>query len=235
MKLQNNQKKLIASLVFNITIFICMIIGIIIYVTAEKCWDGWKVLRFFTYQSNIVMGIISLIYSIFVILILTNKLKTIPKQLELVKLMTTVGVVLTFVTVMCVLGPSSKFAKELFIYSCAFYHVIIPLLSLLTFILFEHSDHKYYYPETWYGIIHVVAYAIFYLTQGLLNMKDGKVPSGHDWYGFFNIFGVKLCWLCVILMLGTAYLISWLLWLANKKINLFPAKEIKKNNKKVKA
>jgi len=233
MKWQNNQKKLIASLIFNIVIFFTMITGIAIYITIERY--GWIVLKFFTYQSNIVMGIISLVYSIYLILILKGKLKQIPKQLEIVKLMTTAGVVLTFVTVICILGPSSGWNKELYSNSSFVYHFVEPILALVTFILFEHSDNGIKYKETWYGIIHIGAYCIFYTVMGLTHIKDGKVPWEYDWYGFINTFTLKWCWVAIILMVGMGYLMVWLLWLANKKINLFPAKEVKKNQKKMKA
>jgi len=214
-----NKKKYIWSLIFNLVIFVFMITGLFIGIFIEK-WK-WSILVYFTIQSNILMGIISLVFSVFACLVLSKKIKTIPKPMEIIKLLGTMGVVLTFLTVICFLGPTSKWNPMMFSNSNAFYHVIIPIVSLLTFILFEHSDNKYFYPETFYGLIHVFIYSIFYLCVGLTHIKDGKVPSQYDWYGFFNIFGIKWCWACIIMMLGVAYLITWLLWLANKKIHIF--------------
>lgn len=211
-----NKRKLIPQLVFNSMIVLLTIIGLIIGCTM----DGFNasILKYFTTESNILIAIASLIYVIHLILIFKNKANHIPKGFRIFKFIATVSVVLTFLTVVLLLAPTSKDATFLFSNSQAIFHVVTPLLSLTTWLLFEHNK-DFKLPESCYGLITVLIYGIFYLINCLTHIQAGKVKPEYDWYGFTG-FGINLIPVVMIVMFGLTYLICWLLWLGNKKINI---------------
>ena len=102
-------KKIKISLAINIMIVIFTVIACIIMFTGFKFMEGEYVLestkigmfRFFTVDSNVFMGIIAVIFAINELNILKGKSTDIKKELYVLKLMATVGVGLTFLTVFC--------------------------------------------------------------------------------------------------------------------------------------
>jgi len=125
-----NKRRIIPSLVLNSIIFILMIIGLILYFTIDHF--DISILKYFTTISNILVGIASLIYSLYLIFILKNKRTNIPKPVEIIKLAATASVILTFLTVVLFLSFIIGDATMLFSNGNALYHVTIPLLALAT-------------------------------------------------------------------------------------------------------
>lgn len=116
------EKKLKISLGINTAIFIltafatvCMMSGI--YFMGEEVSGlssrSVDVFRFFTVESNILMGIIAFVFAIFEVKVLTKKREYIPSKVYILKLVATVGVVLTMLTVLLFLAPTSK--KRIFV------------------------------------------------------------------------------------------------------------------------
>lgn len=208
-------KRIIISMVFNLIIFILVVIASIMMFTGFRFMGDDIVLestklgmfRFFTVDSNMFAGIISLIYFIYEIKILKGKIKTIPSNLYILKFMATTAVMLTFITVICYLGPISKGGIiSMLKNSNLFFHLIVPVLCLISFTIFEKTDK----PKIIYGVIPTLLYEIFYITNLIIHAENGKVSPLYDWYWFAQ----GGLWQIVIvgpLMIIISYIISLLI------------------------
>lgn len=212
------KKKL--SLILNIIIVILTIFASILMFTGIKITHGAEpilevskieMFKFFTVDSNIFMGIIALIYAIKEI---TNK--EITKIMYKLKLMATTAVSLTFIIVFTYLGYIAKDGLiSLLQNSNLFFHLVIPVLSIITFTLFEKTN-KLKFKDSIYGIIPTIIYAVLYLTNILIHMENGKVSPVYDWYWFVQN-GVKTAIIVAPMIILISYIISLILWKINRK------------------
>lgn len=208
------------SLILNILITLLTIFASIIMFTGIKITHGAEPLleiskiemfKFFTVDSNIFMGIISLLFAIKEI-----KNEEITKNMYRLKLMSTTAVTLTFIVVFIYLGPISKDGiKSMLQNSNLFFHLIIPVLSIINLTLFEKTD-KLKRKDTLYGIIPTVIYALFYLTNILIHVENGKVSPIYDWYWFVQ-GGLKTAIIVAPTIILITYIISLILWKINRK------------------
>lgn len=208
------------SLILNILITLLTIFASIIMFTGIKITHGAEPLleiskiemfKFFTVDSNIFIGIISLLFAIKEI-----KNEEITKNMYRLKLMSTTAVTLTFIVVFIYLGPISKDGiKSMLQNSNLFFHLIIPVLSIINLTLFEKTD-KLKRKDTLYGIIPTVIYALFYLTNILIHVENGKVSPIYDWYWFVQ-GGLKTAIIVAPTIILITYIISLILWKINRK------------------
>lgn len=206
---------IINTIIVLLTIFasIIMFTGIKITHGAEPILETTKIgmFKFFTVDSNIFMGIIALV---FVIKEITNK--EITKIMYRLKLMATTAVSLTFIIVFTYLGPISKDGIiSLLQNSNIFFHLVIPVLSIITFTLFERTN-KLKFKDSLYGIIPTIIYAVLYLINILIHMENGKVSPVYDWYWFVQN-GVKTAIIVAPMIILISYIISLILWKLNRK------------------
>ncbi len=219
------QKKLKISYILNIGIVILTIIGTIFRLTGFQFMNANKIdlvdyispYCFFTVDSNILMGIMAFVFAVYEYRLFKDKIEYIPKSIYILKFVFTVGVVLTFLTTAFYLAPFSEYGfYPFFANSNLFFHLIIPVLSLVTFCFFENTD-KIKYKEICYGLVPMLIYAAFYTINGLTHMKNNKVPKLYDWYGFFKVGNNSIIFVFII-MLTFTYLICLMLWYINKKL-----------------
>ena len=172
-------------------------------------------LRFFTVESNMFMGIVALIYAINEIEILKGKKEEISLKNSVLKLMGTVAVSLTFLVVFTYLGPISKNGiPSLLMNSNLFFHLIIPVLSILVFVIFERTD-KIKFRYAIFGVLPSFLYGIYYLTNILVHMENGKVSVIYDWYWFVQN-GIWTAAIVAPMMLIATYVISIIIWRLNR-------------------
>ena len=220
------KKNIKISLVLNIIIVIFTILASFIMFSGFKFMHGSEpilestkigMFKFFTVDSNLFMGIVALLFAIKEIKLLKGKTTDISVKMYTLKLMSTTGVGLTFFIVFGYLAQIAEGGiPSMIMNSNLFFHLIIPVLSMLTFILFEKTD-KLSFKYSFYGLIPTVIYALYYLTNVLIHMENFKVSPIYDWYWFVQN-GV---WTAVIVMpiiLIITYVISLLLWRLNKKM-----------------
>ena len=208
------------SLILNIIITILTIFASFIMFTGIKITHGAEpilettrlgMFKFFTVDSNMLMGFMALI---FVILQLRNK--EITKNMYRLKLMATTAVTLTFIIVFAYLGPiSPEGIKSMLQNSNLFFHLIIPVLSIITFIVFERTD-KLKLKDTLYGILPTGIYGILYTSNILLHVENGKVSPIYDWYWFVQN-GVITALIVAPIIIIMTYIISLILWKLNKR------------------
>ena len=216
-------KKVKISLAINILIVLLTIFSLIIIFTGFKFMEsGYSTnttpigrFKFFTTQSNVFMGTVAFIFAIYEIKLIKGKISEISSKMYVVKLMSTVAVGLTFVTVFGYLGIIVEGGvSQLLRNSSLFFHLIIPVLSMLNFAVFERSN-KIKFKDNLYSILPTAAYGMFYLTNVIVHIEDGKVSLEHDWYCFAQ-GGLWQIAIVVPLMFGVTYLISIILWRINR-------------------
>lgn len=206
------------STVLNIVIFILMVAGATVIFAGLKFMHGEEValestklgtLKFFTFQSNVFMGITALVFAI-------RKNRT--TAMYVWKLIATGAVTLTFLIVFGYFWLALRIPIMFMLQNGnLFYHLIIPVLSILTFICFERTN-RIEFRFVFLGMIPTFLYAIFYAIVVFTHMENGVVPKQYDWYGFTNA-GIYVALAVIPCMLILTFIICLLLWLANRKRN----------------
>ena len=215
-------KKIKVSLILNIIIVLLVIFATIFMFIGFKFMPGGSLLevskvemfKFYTVDSNILIGIISLIFIIYEKKLLKNKIKEIPKKVYILKLIATSGITLTFITTSFFLAPSYGF-YAMFNNSNLFFHLVVPVLSIITYIFFEKHDNKYKYAIL--GIIPMFLYSIFYTTNILIHLNNGGLTFKYDFYGFLQA-NLNNIYLVIPVIYLISYVISVLLVFGNRKI-----------------
>lgn len=217
-----NAKKIKTILCLNVCLFIFEFIGIAWMISGFGKGDvlairGLNSLKYFTVDSNIIIGFISLYISIELLIKLKKNDYNISTMSYILFLVGCVGVTLTFLVTVFFLEPTMgpKFGWfSLFTYSNFFLHLLNPILSIVIFLVFMRNS-KIKFKYSFAGIIPMFIYAIYYAIMCLLHVEDGKVIEGYDWYGFL-VAGVNYIYLVVPLMVAITYGISFVLYKLNK-------------------
>lgn len=231
-----NRKKVIISLLFNITILCLTIIGLGIGVLDAQRWNESYVLvfKYFTVLSNIFLAISCGVLIVYEGKWLAHKIYDLPKEPYILKLCATVSTTITFLVVIFFLSP--QFALGLspgdytlaFLYSGsnAIFHVVSPVLGILAFILFENrNDIKL--PQTLFALIFVALYSIFYTLDIFYKFMPEDGIVSHDWYNFTGN-GTRFIPLVLFIFIVVTVALSGLLWLANRKIRILEKKTANK-------
>ena len=151
---------------------------IISFVNAK--YDGYshwsKRLLFFTGQSNLWIGISSLILAILIIVKLTTHKDCVKDWLYTLKFVFTVSITLTGFIYCCILGPFAQASGNNYhVWSASSWltHVITPVISIIDFVV---DDYKYVFKKRHYlyGIIPPAIYLGFCAILGLFNVDFGK-------------------------------------------------------------
>ncbi len=173
-------------------------------------------LKYFTVDSNILMGIFALWAALDQGKVLKGKKAEVSALTYVLKLTGTVGVTLTMLMTIFFLGPTMGRTYgffSLFEKSNIFLHLLNPVLSIIVFLCFEKSS-KIKFKHTFTAVIPLVIYGVYYVTEALTHMTDGVINKGYDWYGFF-VLGVRSAY--IVLPLIT--IITWLISFALRKLN----------------
>ena len=217
------------SFIFNIIIFMMVIGASTMMFTGFRFMPGEIILesnklgmfKFFTVDSNLFMGIISLLFAIFEIRLLKGKIDKIPRYMYILKLMATTSVALTFIVVFAYLWPLVGSLYLMILNSNLFFHLLVPVFSIITFVFFERNN-KISFKYSFYGVIPVIMYGLFYLINVLIHMNNGIVSPVYDFYWFVQN-GVWTSFIVVPVMFIISHIISLILWRFNriKSNNLF--------------
>jgi len=221
---KNFIKNIKISLVFNIIIAVLTLLAAIFMFTGFKFMDEEPLLestklgifKFFTVDSNLFMAIVAIIFAIKEISVLRGKSHSIGKNYYILKLMGTSAVALTFLVVFCYLGFIVEGGViRLLKNNNLFLHLIIPLLSIFTFIFFE-KNNKITIKNTLWGALPAVIYSIFYTINVLTHIENGSVSIQYDFYAFVQ-GGLWQIAIVIPLMYLFSYIISLTLWTFNRK------------------
>ena len=174
-------------------------------------------LKYFTVDSNILLGIAALIAAIDQRKVLRGEKGGVSLSTLILKLSGTFGGTLTMLVTIFFLGPTlgrtygffSLFEKSNF-----FLHLVNPVLGIVTFLCFERSS-RIAFRHTFTAIIPLVLYAVYYVIVTLSHTVNGVVAKGYDWYGFFFL-GVKSAYIVLPVIIVISWLISFALWKLNR-------------------
>lgn len=220
MKTREKISIILNSLIFVFTLFatISMIIGFKFMGQFEVLSESnFKSFKYFTVDSNVFAGLISLAYVIYKFTVCGKKNTKLPKAFYILKLAATTGVTLTMMVTVFYLAPTSNgnFLRY-FINSNFFMHLITPLLCIISFIFFEAAEPQKLVMSI-PGIIPMLLYSFFYTPNVLLHLEDGKPVKAYDWYNFLAA-GAQSVWYVVPML----YVITWIfalgLWALNRKL-----------------
>ena len=213
----------IFSLILNLAIVGFVVYGVILLANANALVGS---LMYFTVESNLLVGVAAFIAAIFAIISLVKK-QALPKAVNVFKLIATVGVALTLITVAFVLAPMHgwnfptqfggfKIDKIEFIY-----HLIVPSISIITYFFFD-TGKGTKWTVNFLSIIFPLLYGVFYVVNHYVNFVEGLGYEGtalaYDWYGFFTFEQVAFTFLMLAGLLVGAFLVSLFLWFVNKKV-----------------
>ena len=199
--------------------FILLLLELLVVLRAFS-EEGWRTLRFYTTDSNLLCGIASLLYMIKSFPQLNGEGKGVVSRyfqkkqktgvflaeekaslITLLRFISTASLMVTFVVVLLVLGPENGYAHE-FLGGMRFYsHLICPFLSLFLFVTGEEPVPKKWIP---YALYATLLYAIPLIILNATGQVSGP-------YSFLKIreqsLGKTMFWIVTILS-GNAVL-AW--------------------------
>ena len=170
-------------------------------------------LKFFTVDSNILMGIVALIALIYEYKVLKGKIENIPNYVYVLKLIGTTSVTLTMMVTIFFLVPQSGIGV-LIAESNSMLHVINPVVSIIALLLYEKNNINFKY--TFMSIIPMALYAVYYVYGCLTHVVDGKVLPTYDWYGFFML-GPNSIYIVLPIVFVITYIFGLVLWKLSKE------------------
>ena len=223
--IKKKNKKMVISFIINILLSILTVNAIIMCITGFQFMYGHEpypeligvpIYSYYTVQSNVFMGIVSFVFANREYQILRGRKKEIPLVYYIFKMVATVAVSLTFFVVFAIFGFMSRGGHiPLLRNSYLFFHLIIPVISILNYIIFEKTN-VIKFKHIFYGLLPTFLYEIYYTINLLLNMKNGTVSMRNDWYSFAQN-GILRTILIAPMMLGITFCLSWVIWKLNRK------------------
>jgi hypothetical protein len=159
-----------------------------------KSGAGNLMFRFFTEDSNLLLGLSCLLYLIYGFLELKRGMP-IPKAVKLIKLIATAAVTTTFLVVLLFLAPAVAISYQQPLYYFAmfswpnmtFTHLLCPALAVVSFLLFEEPmpQKDPYWKTAFWTLLTVGAYAAIVGTLASLHLISDD-ESVDNVYGFMD-------------------------------------------------
>lgn len=177
-----------------------------------------RTLRYFTIDSNILMGIVALLIGIDQWKVLKGKKNEVSASSYVLKLVGTASVTLTMLITVFFLLPTTAATYgyfALFAYSNFFLHLLNPIVSIVSFLCFEKTK-KIAFKHTFTAIIPMLLYAVYYVGAAVSHAENGVIAPGYDWYGFF-FAGLRSGIFVVPILILLTYGISFSLWKLNRR------------------
>lgn len=206
-------------LIFAFTVFatVSMIIGFYFMGEVKLLSSrNFHAFKYFTVDSNVFAGIISLVYLVIKLSPSGRKSLKISKVLYVLKLAAVTGVTLTMMVTVFFLAPRTTTTYfDYFKNSNFFMHFLTPVLCIISFVFFEPVE-KASFPVSFAGIIPMVLYGFYYIPNVFLHLENGKPTHAYDWYGFLD-GGMNTIWFVVPVVLLITWFFSVALWALNKK------------------
>lgn len=202
----------VVSLVLNFIVLLLEIIGLIWNFTI----DQFDSLKYYTEDSNILAFIVSLIFVIIGFILLKSKEPVMPKWVKYFRYISVTCLTVTFSVVLFVFPsmttglPALK--KMMLEGPMLFHHFLCPVISLISFTLFE-EELGFSVKTVFIAVIPTIFYAILSSILNIARVLDGPYP-------FLKVYeqsiGVSVLWFVVIC--GGAFLLaSIILWLNSKR------------------
>lgn len=207
-------KLFLVSFILNILVFLLVITGTIIMLTIGSgalTDNKLTVFKYFTFQSNVFMGIVAFVYGYYQMLILMKKKDKLPHVLLVFNYAGVVAVGVTFIIVITVLGPGYGYDK---MYNNAnlFFHALVPIAAIINYLFFE-KEMAIKFKETPIAMTPTILYGIVYfiVVASLNAYGDLKI----DFYGF-GAQGPVMGALYFLIIIAISYVIGLFLYFINR-------------------
>lgn len=211
-----NNKRFIVSFILNIITFLLVLTGTIVMASVrseELAANNLSVFKYFTFQSNIFMGCVAIVYAYYQFLIIKKKRDKIPHVLTIFNLVATSAVALTFVIVVAFLGPGYGYDK-MYKNANLFFHLLVPVVAMINFIIFTKNE-KYSFVQTLYTIVPSFLYGTVYFIVVASQNAYGDINI--DFY-FFGKDGPLVGAFNFLAVMSIAYLVAVILYFANRLV-----------------
>jgi hypothetical protein len=159
-----------------------------------KSGAGNLMFRFFTEDSNLLLGLSCLLYLIYGLLAL-QKDQAIPNWVKLVKLIATTATTTTFMVVLVFLAPmvAINYQNPLYYFAMfswpnmTFTHFVCPALAVVSFLLFEEPmpEKNPHWKTAFWTLLTVGTYAVIVGTLASLH-QISEDESVNNVYGFMD-------------------------------------------------
>ena len=211
-----NNKLFIASFILNILTFLLVLVGVIVMITIGSKALGETnitVFKYFTFQSNIFMGVVAFIYGWYQLLIILSKRDKIPHVLLVFNHVGVTAVGLTFLIVILFLAPGYGFDK---MYNNAnlFFHALVPIVAMINFMFLE-KECSIKFKETFFSIVPSLLYGIVYFIVVVATNGYGNINI--DFY-MFGANGPVIGALNFIAVMSIAYGFGVLIYFVNRLV-----------------
>ena len=191
-------KRLLVSFILNLVIFSFVLSGTIIaFVIGDGILTATfpEILKYFTFQSNIFMGIVAFIYAYYQLQILRGKKENIPHVLNVFYHVGTTAVGLTFLIVIIFLAPGYGFDK-MYNYANLFFHALAPVVAIANYLFFN-KECRIRVVDTLFAMVPCILYGIVYFIVVAANNAYGDIKIdfylfGKDgpWIGAINFLSI---------------------------------------------
>ena len=206
--MKKDRIRLIYNVVLAATVFVVWVLSFFFWRDSALGGSGWSDLKYFTVESNLLVGIVALLW---VILRLVKGREGMPAFMTYLKYLSAAAVFVTFTVVVCFLGPLYGYGR-MYYGANLFFHLLVPLAAIVEWALFEEG--KVSFRESFFAVIPPVLYGIGYLTNCIVNGVGSWETVRNDWYSFLEWgYGVGAAIFVVIA------LIAWGLGLALRAMN----------------
>ncbi len=197
---RNRNLRLVMSLIINIIIIVFEIIG----TTICAANTGFEMFSFYTTDSNIFALTSCIVFSAFTLRSLFSKHKPeIPRGVKMLKYISVCCLNVTFIVVVTIFAPvmgDDGYVQMLFKDDFLYYHFACPLLSLISFVLFE-GGYEFDISCSLAAMIPTMIYAVVAVLLNLLSVMNGPYP-------FLKVYSqpVYLSILWLLLIIGVSFL-----------------------------
>lgn len=225
--MDKQRKRTLTAIILNSAVIIMVLVYLIMRLVSAGNEilgnSGLGMLKYYTNLSNFLAGIVAVIVLPYEIISFKRGKDILPLWALLAKFAITIALLITFLVTACFLGPTNVANGgsywALFAGGNLIVHLLVPIIASTCFCLFETKPTiKFHF--SFIGMSTLMLYAIFYIINFYAHLIPGggiQGQSEYDWYGFFGDKGTLGIVLTIFAMLAFSYLLSFLVWLANKK------------------
>ena len=209
-------KRLLISFILNLVTSLLVLIGAIVaYIvgdgTLASRYPG--IFKYFTFQSNIFMGIVCLFYAFNQLQMMKGKKDKINHVLNIFYHIGATAIGLTFVIVITVLAPGYGFDK-MYNYANLFFHALAPATVIINYLFFNKECHIRII-DTLFSIIPPFSYGLVYFI--VVQALNGYGDINIDFYLFGKdgpLFGA----LYYLIIVTIAYVVGLVLNVVNNLV-----------------
>lgn len=193
--MKKQKARILINLLLSLTVFVVWILSFFFWRDSTLGGNGWSDLKYFTVESNLLVGVVAVIYLVYRLV----KGGELPKWLSVLKYLSTAAVFVTFTVVIVFLGPMYGYGR-MYYGSNLFFHLLIPLFAIAEYVIF---GEEISFRESFYAVAPPVLYGIGYLTNCIENGVGSWETVKNDWYQFLEWgYGVGIVIFIVIAALA---------------------------------